>query len=183
MPTRTCRAGAAMLLGLVAAPAHGASVTFCAEYQVDYEDSDLTSPTETEFQGDYFASNSNKVAKGITILIERDDGVKTEKHTDWNGTDVGCADFTMDPARTFTVRLVANLEVNGNDISVRNNPTADLPWAGPARDSGGSLMTSWSPPSGTSTHTITTANTHDAWNVAAAAGHAMSKSHSAGRMS
>jgi len=180
MSAPTCRALLVGAAGVgLAGPAHAtATITFCAEYQVDYADVDLESPHKPEYEGDYFYSSSNKKARGVTIHVERDDSTVVTKHADWTGTDAGCATFTLDETRSYTVSLITNLEVNGNTLSVRNNDTANNQYIGTARHvASGTKVQGWSPNAGTNTVDITTANTHPAWNIAAAAGWAMTRRH------
>lgn len=152
------------LLLMLPGTASAYTVTFCATLQVDYSDSDLG--TDDAAYGDFFASNSNKLARGVKVMVVGSDLSIQSDYADWSGSTPGCTmGFTMTAAHTYDVLIYAEAEVAGNTIKVKNTPTLNELWYGLALDN-------WSP-SATATVNIVTANTHDAWNVLAAATHAM----------
>lgn len=157
-----------VLLGSMPAWATDRIVKFCAEYQVDYEDSDL-GLSDPAAEGDYFATNSNKVARGARIRIIRQSNSDTaQEYADWDGADAGCASFTMVVGQQYDVQIRAVASVRDNTIQVMDHQDSGSIWYSVA-------LNDWTVPSGAGvlTQDIETANTHAAWNVAAAAGHAM----------
>lgn len=148
-------------------PAWAVSVTFCAEYKVDYEDADL-GLNDPAAEGDYFATNSNKVARGAKIQTVRTSTGATETHyAAYTGTDAGCAGpFTLVGGAVYDVKIISVAQIGSNVIKVMDNQDENDVWISVALDD-------WTAPTTTSTVDIETANAHDAWNVAAAAGHAL----------
>jgi hypothetical protein len=167
-----------MLLGIaVATPASAATVTLCAEYQVAYQDSNVLTTPDTDLEGDYFYTNSNKVARGARIRVVRSDGAVKSKFASDDGADAGCATFTLDHTETFDVLIISEAEVNGNTVKVKDAPGGSLFASNAVNTATNTLMQSWSPSAGTSTVDIETNNPHNAWNAAAAAGHALWRRH------
>lgn len=147
--------------------AHAApvSVNFCAELLVDYLDADVVNPHDSAQEGDFFYTNSPKVARGVRIKVTGP-GVSQELFADWSGADVGCAGpYNLNTQDQYDVRIVAIAEVNGNTIRVFNNQDDRALWSSLA-------LNDWSP-TASGDVAIQTANQHDAWNVLAAASHAM----------
>ncbi len=147
------------LLSLVsAAHASSVSVTFCANYGVNYTDASAS------VGDDYFPSNTDKLARGARVkVIRNSDGVEVFNNYATSGANDNCtAGMTLDTALTYTVKIVADANVDGtNYVVVRNSATGNV-WAG-------TVLSAYSPPGGGETKQITTA-LHEAWNVAAAAG-------------
>lgn len=153
------------LLALGSKTAHATiyAVKFCADYSIDFDDAD------SAVEDDFYISNSDRDALGIHITVERnwDSHDVFSDYTDWSGADAGCTDTQyLDSARTYKVSAQSLAFVNGNHINVYNNDFVSLPYSHVE-------YLTFSPTAST-TITFDTAIA-DQWNIAAAAGYAMSR--------
>jgi hypothetical protein len=155
-----------ILLEFVAAPgAWAASVTFCATYQTNYADSDMN-PASGE---DYFYTNADKVARGARIRARPTDlSGDEEAFAEWDdgqSLNPGCATLTLNDIKVYDIYIDSIASVRGNTVEIRNNYTDEAIWA--------SRALSAYIPNNSDVINIVTANTHRAWNAAAAIGHAL----------
>ncbi len=154
-----------LLTALLVAPAHAVDVKFCAKYKVNYFDSDLGNGGGGD--GDWFATNSDKTARGARIrTVRHSNGATQEQFAAWDGADAGCSTFTLVAGAQYDVMIVSIAQVNGNTVRVYDNDNDNDLWLSVALDN-------WNAPSSAATVNMTTANSHRAWHAAAAAGHAL----------
>ncbi|HAM21161.1 MAG TPA: hypothetical protein DCQ04_02605 [Actinobacteria bacterium] len=152
-------------LALASMPAHAAlySVKFCVDYSIDFDDA------SGSVGDDFYTSNSDRTALGIRIKVMRnsDSHDMYFDHTDWSGADAGCTDsLVLDSTEDYTVSAQSRALVNGNYINVLDDDGTDNLYS--------HVEYLAFVPSSSTTITFDTAIA-DQWNIAAAAGQAMSR--------
>jgi hypothetical protein len=96
-----------LLLPGTQALAAAVSVTYCVDYEIDYDDGST---------GDYLTGATTK-ARGALLRFD-DDGTLTDVYLDWDGANPGCVTTTLDNATSYAVKLVRKAHVNGNTLKV-----------------------------------------------------------------
>ncbi len=139
-------------------PAAAASVVFCANYQVDYADA------LADLHDDYFTDNNDKKARGVRIrYIRNSDGAWGEEWAT-EGINGNCTKtLNLSPWESHQIRIYSEAYVDSiNKIKVVSNATGSFWYS--------VVLAAYTPPLSGETKTITTSATHEAWNIAAAAG-------------
>lgn len=150
-------------LALLISQAHAVNytVTFCADYSIDFDDAD------SGVGDDYFTSNSDRPARGARVRVMRND-TGTDAYydyTDWDGANPGCTSaLTLDSTKTYRVSVHSRALVNGNYINVLDDDSMNNLY----------VYTAYANCAPTSSTTVTfDTSIADQWNIAAAAGWAM----------
>jgi hypothetical protein len=139
------------------------TVTFVGELRVDYND---VASVEPDLDDDYFRDNTDKPALGGLISI-RNTFTNVVGWYRLDGDPAGGATKTLalDDQWTYEIKLWSDAEVNGNNLIVQDDDDAPghVTWYHVAE-------TAWRPVPGTK---LIETGSHDAWNILAAASHAM----------
>lgn len=143
-------------------------VKFCGWYRLSFAD-DVASLPVGSAPYDYWTTNDDRRALGAKIKVIRnsDRAVVREAFTPWTGVDIGCApSVSLSSTESYEVRINATAEVNGNTIKVRNDDVNQAEYS--------SVAESAFTPTASDTIDVYT-GVHAAWNIAGAAGWAMSR--------
>lgn len=143
-------------------------VKFCGWYRLSFADDMASLPTGSA-PYDYWTTNNDQRARGAKIKLIRnsDRAVVHEAFTPWTGNDIGCTpSLTLNSAESYEVRIYSTASVNDNTITVKKDDVNKAVYYSVAR----SAFT----PTASSTIDVYT-GTHAAWNIAGAAGWAMSR--------
>lgn len=131
-------------------------VTICADYQVDFADSD----TVIDAGDDYYTTNSNKDALGVQIRLVPTSGTTQTQHA--SDTD-GCVVFSLDPSLApYQIQIWSKVSVNANSVHIMNDNTNRILYSVTPRSSY-TLVNG-------ETVNVNTGTPNDAWNAAAALG-------------
>lgn len=136
------------------------AVTICAQYDVDYVDSDVEDAEE-----DHFHANGIKEAIGVRIDVTDTGGTTTKFAQSAGGAGAGCADFTLSSTSSYSVEIVSEVRADTDHrVSVRDGTSLSRYVH--------SAQTAWTPVAGTYTVTLPT---NRRWNALAAAGRAITR--------
>ncbi len=154
-----------LLLAATAAHATLYSLTFCAQYDVTYDDAD------SGYGDDYVKQDTTYVAQGARLVVTRNrDGlVMRDAYMEWEGASAGCQTSTLTLASSdveplgYDVKVHSKASVNGNIVYVHPDDSSLGRYAyGPGAYH----------PVASGTYTVTTP-VADQWRIAEAAGFAM----------
>lgn len=152
----------ALVVTVATAFAASYNITFCADYDVAYDDADAS------FGDDYITTDTTYPARGARLKVVRNsDGyVMRDSFMTWDGATPGCQStaVALDSAETYDVKVKSYASVNGNTLYVYSD---DVAWGiylyGPGTYA----------PTASGTYTVTTPTGASQWRIANAVGHAM----------
>lgn len=156
-----------MLFLLSFAHAANYNVEFCAKFQVNYSDALSTTGD------DEFTSNSEKTAKGVKVKVKNNTtgAYVFNGYTSTSSSNPGCTGtLVLNNAYRYTVTIHADTYRNSNYVKVKNDLASNAIWYS-------TVYSSYLPTASGTVNIVT--GSHQAWNIAAAAGQALG-SHNGG---
>lgn len=137
-------------------------VTVCVDYTLGFDDSEVPGANE-----DYYATNASAPAKGITIRAQGGGGSQITKTAGTSIANGGCADFALDAAQTWTIKVLGRVDLSFRSIELRSSGGSQGRWTH-------TPISGWTPVTGTYDVDLPA---QARWSVLAAASHALSRNH------